>query len=455
MRSFTTFKSAFLFFLALLSINLEANPVLARQYGMDCSACHSQAPALNDMGLSFIRNGLRTSTYDTTALKSFLDENSSNRHYPVGAMIGLSDNSYSDEVNRLVKLYLSGTLTESLSLMALSKESFKSSKSDQELFESYNSQLYLQYNIAEAKQVIRAGLLSPLTQLGNVKRSMAHSGLHGGIGHGNTYLSPLDHANVKKIKGVEYSYLFDNNVLVLVSYGTTVNKSMNGHSYFNEYGNLVEIDNSNEHDNSNEYENSCEHDNSCDDDNVDGHDSTNESDNSYEHDSSYEHDNSYEHDYSYDKTNLNKHQKLLLYGDRVNRSKNAFLAAIKYTTAENYKIGLIYNYVDMENDDYYSMILPVEKEYGLFIWNSSLVYANYSDEDYLGLESAFTFPVGDMAHIKAIVNVDRDIEDNTNFGYSLGFTKIYKMFFFEAVASRVNTETYSSSRMKGSVNLIF
>ena len=415
MKSFTTFKAAFLFLLTLLTASLEANPVLARQYKMDCSACHSQVPALNDMGLSFIRNGLRTSTYDTTALKSFLDENSSNRHYPVGAMIGLSDNSRSDEVNRLVKLYLSGTLTDSLSLMALSKESFKSSKSGQDLFESHNSQLYLQYNIEEAKHVVRVGLLSPWTQLGNVKRSMAHSGLQGGVGHGQTYISPLNHANVNKIKGAEYSYLYNNNTLFLISYGETVQNSSGSHHHSNSQYNK-RSDQS--------YDNLFSH--------GDGTDAIPSSQNK-----------------------LNDFQKLLLYGDATDISNNAFLAAIRYTTAENYKIGLIYNYVDMENDDYYSLVLPVEKEYGLFIWNSSLVYADYSDEDYLGLESAFTFPVGDMAHIKAVFNVDRDKDDNTNFGYSLGFTKIYKMFFFEAVASRVNTESYSSSTMRGSVNLIF
>ena len=102
----TKFKIAFIFFVAVFTLNLEANPVLARQYDMACSACHSQVPALNDMGLSFVRNGFRTSKYDTTSLASLMDSNSSKRRYPLGAMVGLSDNSKSDDVNRLVKLYL-------------------------------------------------------------------------------------------------------------------------------------------------------------------------------------------------------------------------------------------------------------------------------------------------------------------------------------------------------------
>jgi hypothetical protein len=144
------------------------------------------------------------------------------------------------------------------------------------------------------------------------------------------------------------------------------------------------------------------------------------------------------------------------HGNQINDDDNdAFLTGIKYTTAENYKIGLIYNYVDIEGDDFYSLIVPIEKEYSMLTWNSSLVYANISDDDYIGLETAFTFPLGDMEHIKAIVNVDNDENDNTNYGYSLGYTKIYKMFFFEAVAGRVNTETYSSNKATGSINLIF
>ena len=371
MKILTNFKIAFMFFVVVFTLNLEANPVFARQYGMECSACHSQVPALNDMGLGFVRNGFRTSTYDTTSLQSLLDENSTNRRYPVGAILGLSDNSKTDEVNRLVKLYLSGTITGSLSLYSFTKESFNSNKSGQDLFESDNSQFYFQYNILEAKHVFRAGLLSPLTQLGNVQRSMSHSGLNGIGDHGDNYVSPLGYADVRKIKGAEYSYLFDNNILLLVSYGEQVARH-------GDHGNQINDDNN-----------------------------------------------------------------------------DAFLTGITYTTAENYKIGLIYNYVDIEGDDFYSLIVPIEKEYSMLTWNSSLVYANISDDDYIGLETAFTFPLGDMEHIKAIVNVDNDENDNTNYGYSLGYTKIYKMFFFEAAAGRVNTETYSSNKATGSINLIF
>ncbi|MFC2057357.1 hypothetical protein ACFLR6_00295 [Campylobacterota bacterium] len=372
----TKFKIAFIFFVAVFTLNLEANPVLARQYDMACSACHSQVPALNDMGLSFVRNGFRTSKYDTTSLASLMDSNSSKRRYPLGAMVGLSDNSKSDDVNRLVKLYLTGTLTDSLSLWASTKETFNSNKSGQELFESGNSQFYFQYNFLEAKHAFRAGLLSPLTQLGNIKRSMGHSGLHGGEGHGDNYFSPLQHANVKKIKGAEYSYLFDNNVLLLFSYGEVVDHSRS-HGNDSSHGHTTEDD------------------------------------------------------------------------------TNAFLTGITYKTASNYKIGLVYNNTEIKGDTFYSLILPIEKEYSLLTWNSSLVYANDSNDDYIGIENAFTFPLREMEHIKAIFNADKDENDDTNFGYSLGYTKYYEMFSFSAVAARVNKDTYSSSKLSGTINLIF
>jgi len=363
-------RIGFLLFVGMFTLHLNADPMLARQYKMECSACHSQVPALNDMGLSFLRNGLRTSSYDTTTLKSALDSNSTNRFIPIGGMVGISESSKRDTTNIVTKLYLTGTLTESLSFWAASKESFNPDKDDQRLFESGNSQLYFQYNIEEAKHAIRAGLMSPLTQLGNVRRSMGHSGLHGGEGHGLNYFSPLDHARASKIKGVEYSYLTDNNILLLASFGEVVNNQ-------DEHGNLIFDEN------------------------------------------------------------------------------NAFLAGVTYKTESNYKIGLIYNNTEEKGNTYYSFILPVEKEFTKFIWNSSLVYANDSYDDYIGLENALTFPIGDMEHIKVIFNADNDEFDNNNFGYSLGYTKIYNMFFFEVVGSRVNTEAYSSSKLMGSVQIFY
>ncbi len=367
-------------FVLFFTCEIKANPTFARQYKIACSSCHTQIPALTAMGLDFVRNGFRMSSYDKTALSSFLDLNDSTRHYPVGAIIGLSDNSQNDEINRIAKLYLSGTLTDSLSLMALSKETFSSEQNDQELFRSYNSQLYLQYNILESKHVLRAGLLTPLTQLGNIKRSMSNSGLHIQEEQGSVYKSPLQHANVKKIKGGDYSYKFDNTLLLLISYGNTI-----------------------ENDQDNDFSD------------APGHNQSNQ-----------------------------------------NNSDDAYLAGMNYVTNDYYRIGIVYNYMDKGKSDINALILPIEKKYEYFTWNTSLVYSDDSSKgEYYGMENALTFPLRDMEHVKLILNADHDENSANNFGYSIGYTMLYKMFYFTAVASRVNTETFNQSRLSGSISVIF
>lgn len=384
MKTTQLFKMSFLFSVLFFTLNLEANPAFARQYDLACSSCHTQAPALNEMGLGFLRNGFRMSSADVTTLQRLRDTNSSNHYSPIGAIIGLSTNSNSDGVNQLVKLYLSGTLTDSLSFMALTKESFSPQKQNQELFVSNNSQLYAQYNLLESKHAVRAGLLSPLTQLGNIERSMGHSGLHINDSHGNRYVSPLQNTNIKKIKGAEYSYLSDNNILLLVSYGKTTNSGP---------------------------------------------------------------EDDLASDYS-DSSSFISHQT-------EERDNNAFLGGITYKTASNYRIGLIYNQIDLKDTNQYSLLVPIEKEYPHFIWNSALVYVNALEGTYVGLENVFTVPLRDMEHLKVIVNADKDQNNGTNFGYSLGYTNIYKMFIFSAVAGRVNTEIFTENKLNGAINIIF
>lgn len=384
MKTAPLFKVTFLFIVLFFTLNLEANPTFARQYDLACSSCHTQVPALNEMGLGFLRNGFRMSSADVTTLQRLRDTNSSNYYSPIGAIIGLSANSKSDGINQLVKLYLSGTLTDSLSFMALTKESFNSQKQGQELFLSNNSQLYAQYNLLESKHVFRAGLLSPLTQLGNIERSMGHSGLHINASHGNRYLSPFQNTKIKKMKGAEYSYLFDNSILLLTSYGKTTNSGPED--------DLA----SNYSDRSRHYRNQMEE-----------------------------------------------------------TDKKAFLGGITYKTESNYRIGLIYNHIDHKDANQYSLLVPIEKEYTDFIWNSAFVYVNEVEGDYFGLENVVTIPLRDMEHLKVIVNVDKDQNKNTNLGYSLGYTNIYKMFIFSVVAGRVNTETFSEDKLNGAINIIF
>ena len=44
-----------------ISTQVQATPVFASQYNMNCNACHSMMPTLNKTGLKFLRNGFRFS----------------------------------------------------------------------------------------------------------------------------------------------------------------------------------------------------------------------------------------------------------------------------------------------------------------------------------------------------------------------------------------------------------
>ena len=372
MDIYKNMKIVLLLVITLFTLSLEANPVFARQYGMACSGCHTQVPALNDMGLCFLRNGFKTHKGDFTALESLLDLNSTSRSYPIGAIVGLSADSDGGEVGKSVKLYLAGSITDSFSVTANTKETFKDSNNEQKLFSSDNSSFYFQYNPQEVQHVFRAGILSPFTMLGNVQRSTAGAGLNFDTESGSDkYRTPLGNADTKKIKGAEYSYKSSNNILFLASYGEVMNNSGSGNNAFDD-------------------------------------------------------------------------------------EEYSFLGALKYISESNYRIGLIYSTTDNDTDSQYSLILPIQKEYPLLIWNTSLVYVNNEvDSDYFGIENAFTFPLRDMEHIKVVVNADKDENKNNNYGYSIGYSKIYEMFFFTLNAAHIDTETFSDNQVSGSISIIF
>jgi len=161
-----------------------------------------------------------------------------------------------------------------------------------DLFSQKSSRFYGKVNINGEKHSLRVGLISPLREFGNIFKISSDSGLQGhmqptqqnstsnrggggnrgygnssyqkygnqtsnsnfqggqgdrglysnnsnntthnthqggGAGGGNRhYQTALQHASVGMVKGVEYSYLFDNKLLALVSYGEIVNKSNQG-----------------------------------------------------------------------------------------------------------------------------------------------------------------------------------------------------------------------------------
>ena len=88
--------------------------------------------------------------------------------------------------------------------------------------------------------------------------------------------------------------------------------------------------------------------------------------------------------------------------------------------------------------------------------NSTIVYINDADnDDYLGIENALTFPLRDMEHIRLVVNADKDENDNNNYGYSIGYSKIYKMFLFSVNAAHIDAHEFNDNQLSGSISIVF
>ncbi len=217
-----------LFLLILLMIQVSwAIPQFAREYQTSCFTCHTNIPMLNETGESFLRNGFRFSPEDVASLKEFISHADS-QYEPLGAMVGLnySDKNKNSELTGKVKLYFAGTLNQYLSVFAMSRQNINTnSPNAPKLFQEDSSIAYVNVAFDEPRHLLRAGLMAPFTQLGNIQRSFADSALHGlpsGVKGRNMYKSPLQRTGIGNIKGVEYSYLYNDKLLFLVSYGDPV-----------------------------------------------------------------------------------------------------------------------------------------------------------------------------------------------------------------------------------------
>lgn len=244
--------------LGILS-HLEATPIFASQYNMRCNACHSMMPTLNKTGLKFLRNGFRFSKDDRTMAEAFLDANSSKeRLLPIRGLAGVNiDTNNRDDVEKL-NLYFGGSITEELSLYAITRSTYNK-KVDHDLFSETNSRAFMQWNHEGSAHVLKLGWMDPLTMFSNLDRVLMDNALMGsGLmkrapksvkrpqwaknrpmpqkpGPNATpkqiqkykmltmpkqpYRLPVPYAGAGLVKGLEYSYLYNEKVLFLVNYG--------------------------------------------------------------------------------------------------------------------------------------------------------------------------------------------------------------------------------------------
>ena len=371
-----------LLFLMLFGIltQLQATPIFAEQYKMQCNSCHNMMPTLNKTGLKFLRNGFRFSTHDKTLAEAFLDANSSKtRVLPIHGLIGVNaDTKNRSDVEKL-NVYFGGSMTETLSLFAVTRSTYNTA-SDHNLFGESNSRAYVQWNPTKNAQVIKVGWMDPLTMFSNLNRSVMDNALMGSgllkkapktvvkpewvgvkplppepsedatpqqIKRYNIakmpkqpYMLPVPYAGTSLVKGVEYSYLDNDKTLILVNFGIP------SAQYY------------------------------ADDNDI------------------------------------------------------KLTTGIELRDISGYNIGVVYMHQELANIDTDSLLIPIEKEFfnGELLFQQSFVYkdTNQFDKPYYGSQTTFVYEIDDQSQVRAIAAFDQDEAEHFNAGYSITYSKIWK-----------------------------
>jgi len=214
--------------LLLTALHLYATPQFAREYNVQCSACHSAVPVLNETGRDFLRNGLRFSFDEKTTLQK-LTEDRNTTYIPAAILLGVKYNSIRSDVKVAVKPFIAGTLTKEDSLF---------------LTVGKNKNIYYQKNLHQQNHVIRAGFLSVYTQLSSINKIFSGTGTScNNDDCTNIFKTPLQKASIQSLKGVEYSYKRADSLLLL-SLGRTqdnTNRKTCVDKYDLDYANRTQI----------------------------------------------------------------------------------------------------------------------------------------------------------------------------------------------------------------------
>ncbi len=238
---------------------VQATPIFASQYNLKCTTCHSMVPTLNKTGLMFMRNGFRFSKNDKTLAEAFLDANSStDRVIPVHGLVGISVDTESRSDVENLNLYFAGSVTNTLSFYSATRSTYNMPV-DNDLFSEANSVAFMQWNPKGDAHALKLGWMDPLAMFSNLNRTMMDTGVMGSgllkkapksivkpewvstpvlpeapgpdataeeiqaynlaIMPKQPYKLPVSYAGVGLVKGVEYSYLYNDKALFLVNYG--------------------------------------------------------------------------------------------------------------------------------------------------------------------------------------------------------------------------------------------
>jgi hypothetical protein len=219
-------------------------------------------PTLNEQGLKFLRDGFRFLKDETTTLEGFIHADSQKMrtdYLPIRALVGFNINTKTrKEVDKL-NLYSGGTLTDTVSFYAITRSTYNA-KHNHSLFGESASRAFLQYNPMGNEHVLKLGWMDPLMGISNLSnRTLMDSGLikaglmkkapksvikpswakrppqpakpgpdasfqelkkyQMAIMPKQVYKPSVPYAGFGLVKGIEYSYLYNEKALFLVNYG--------------------------------------------------------------------------------------------------------------------------------------------------------------------------------------------------------------------------------------------
>ncbi len=403
-------KNVFIFVLLsyiMLSIELQATPVIANQQKMKCNACHTMMPALNSTGQRFLRKGLRFSKNDPTMIDSFIKpDGNETRILPFAGLVGLNIDSKNRQDVEKVNLYFSGTLSENLSVYALTRSTYNA-KYNHNLFSPTNSRAYFQYNLNDTAHVFKVGYMNPFTQFLNIDRMIMDNSLMGSglakkapqysitpswaktptpppppgpnatpeeikkyemmIMPKEAYKLPIAKAGISMVKGGEYSYLYDESLLFLVNAGIPTS-----------------------------------------------------------------------------------------YPYATNDDWQVTVGAQLYKSDHGYNFGFIYSHQELGNIVSDTYMVPMQKE----IFDGQLTYVSnlvYKDSDqyfnpYYGFENDFIYELDEESEVRLIAAFDKDEAKVNNQAYSVTYSKLWQeRFLVHLSAVRHNSPVFDESLMKLSI----
>jgi hypothetical protein len=152
----------------------------------------------------------------------------------------------------------------------------------------------------------------------------------------------------------------------------------------------------------------------------------------------------------------NKWLFLFSYGKTI-LEKEQFVTGVKYYSDSDLNVGMMYNKLKDNKKYNYSLLFPIEKSYNNFILNTVFVYKNNKTlNNYYGMENSLVYTINDTSNIRAILNIDKDSNDDKNYSYTLSYTKLLQSrWMLRLTAIKIDGATKNNEYINTSLSLYF